>query len=141
MQTFSSPTEQPSIWKRFQNERDISPLPLLVLDASATIRQITPSACRLLQHAQDALTNKHFLSMVHGRNMQRVMRDLAHLVHRRMQTAAWLLRLRTGTGRWRWYRALVRVSPRAASEIDSPSTSSCNSTGEQPRLFIRLRPA
>lgn len=141
MQTFSYPTEQPSIWKRFQDERDVAPFPLLVLDASATIRQITPSACRLLHHTQDALNNKHFLSMVHGRNMQRVMHDLAHLVHRRMQTASWLLRLRTGTGRWRWYRALVRVSTRAASEANANRTASSDSTGNQPRLFIRLRPA
>lgn len=139
MQTFPRSSEQPSVWKRFQDERDMAPFPLLVLDASATIRQVTPSACRLLHHSEHALENKYFLSMVHGRNMQRVMRDLAHLVHRRMQTASWLLRLQTGSGRWRWYRALVRVSSQAAASSQS-STAPSEAVDNAVRLFIRLRP-
>jgi len=36
------------------------------------------------------------------------MQDLAHMVSHRKQRARWLLRLRTGNGRWRWYRAIAR---------------------------------
>jgi hypothetical protein len=40
--------------------------------------------------------------------LKRVMRDLAHMVSRRKQQARWLLRLRTGNERWRWYRATAK---------------------------------
>lgn len=36
------------------------------------------------------------------------MRDLALMVSHRKQRARWLLRLRTGNGRWRWYRLYAR---------------------------------
>jgi PAS domain-containing protein len=130
--THSIPAVERPEWKRFQNEDSPAPFPLLVLDASATIRQCTPTAYRLLRHPEGALEEQSFLSLVHGRNVQRVMRDLAHLVRRRMQTASWLLRLRAGTGRWQWYRVRAHVSSRAAS-LEASGESS-------PALFIRLRP-
>lgn len=133
MLSTSDPTSRDEpLWKRFQEESESVPFPLLVLDDSATIRRCTPSACRLLQHDPGSLAEQSFLSLVHGRNVQRVMRDLAHLVHRRLQTASWLLRLRAGGGRWRWYRAVVRASGATASGAAADG---------RPVLFVRLRPA
>jgi len=58
-----------------------------------------------------------FFSHVHRRNIQRVMRDLADMVSRGKQRTRWLLRLRTGNDRWRWYRAEVRNRLREDEQI------------------------
>jgi len=56
--------------------------------------------------------------------MRRVMQDLANMVSRGKQRAQWLLRLRTGNERWRWYRVAVE-----------------NNLGRQDdHIRIRLRP-
>ncbi len=52
------------------------------------------------------------------------MQDLANMVSRGKQRTQWLLRLRTGNKRWRWYRATVQ-----------------NNLGqEEAHIRIRLRP-
>jgi len=52
------------------------------------------------------------------------MQDLANMVSRGKQRTQWLLRLRTGNRRWRWYRAAVQ-----------------NNLGqEEGHIRIRLRP-
>ena len=56
---------------------------------------------------QEALIAPNFFSHVHQQNQRQVMRDRAHMVAHRKQWARWLLRLRTGNRRWRWYRVVT----------------------------------
>lgn len=83
-------------------------VPLLVLDSNGTIQHLNEPAHRTLEYPTDASVNSCFFSHVHGHNLRRVMRDLALMVDHRKQRARWLLRLRTGNGRWRWYRLSAR---------------------------------
>ena len=83
-------------------------VPVLMLNREGTIQYSNKPARRALEYSSDASIDPCFFSHVHGRNLQRVMRDLAHMVSHRKQRARWLLRLRTGNGRWRWYRAIAR---------------------------------
>jgi len=83
-------------------------IPVLGLDRDATIQHANEAARRTLEYPPDATLEPCFFSHVHGRNLRQVMRDLAHMVGHRKQRTRWLLRLRTGTGRWRWYRAVAR---------------------------------
>lgn len=80
-------------------------VPMLLLSEDGTIQDLTKGARRLLEHPPDASIEPLFFAHVHGRNLQRVMQDLAQMASRRRQRTRWLLRLRTGNGRWRWYRA------------------------------------
>jgi PAS domain-containing protein len=111
-----------AVWKRFQSSLD-APLPLIALDAEGTIVDLTPEARALLDYSPNAELDPCFFTHVHGRNLEIVMRDLAHMVCYRKQQASWLLRMRTGKGRWRWYRASARPLPDASS----------------PRILVRLR--
>jgi len=81
---------------------------MLHLDRDGTIQHANKPALRALEYAPDEEIEPCFFSHVHGRNLRRVMRDLAHMVSHRTQRVRWLLRLRTGNGRWRWYRAFAR---------------------------------
>lgn len=82
-------------------------LPAIVLDGEGTIRDITPQARRLLELRQDAPPADCFFSLVHARNIYQVMRDVADMVCYGKPQASWLMRLRTGRGRWQWFRASV----------------------------------
>lgn len=105
----SSPFFPDQSWKRFQN--DVVPhLPVLTLDREGNIRTLTRAARQALEYSSDEALSTSFFSLVHKRNMGRVMRDLAHMVCRGKQRAQWLLRLRTGNDRWRWYRATAENS-------------------------------
>ena len=103
---FSSPTR-----KRFQKSSVAPHLPVLFLDRHGTIESLTDGARRLLEYSSDAALDPCFFSHVHRSNQHRVMRDLADMVCRGKQRAQWLLRLRTGKKRWRWYRASVEHDP------------------------------
>jgi len=83
-------------------------VPVLGLDRDATIQHANEAVRRTLEYPPDAALEPCFFSHVHGRNLRQVMRDLAHMVSHRKQRARWLLRLRTGNGRWRWYRATAQ---------------------------------
>lgn len=83
-------------------------VPRLRLDREALIRDGNAAARRVLEHDPDDDLQSNFFTYVHGRNLRRVMRDLAHMVKHGMQRAQWLLRLRTGADRWRWYRVAAR---------------------------------
>ncbi len=93
---------------RASKTKDLPHIPLLVLDSSGTIKHLNEPAHRTLEYSADAPVNSCFFSHVHGHNLRRVMRDLALMVSHRKQRARWLLRLRTGNGRWRWYRLFAR---------------------------------
>ena len=93
--------------KRFQ-EGVLPHIPILTLDRDGNIQSLTRAARAALEYAPDDRIDECFFSHVHKRNMRRVMRDLAHIVCRGKQRAQWLLRLRTGNNRWRWYRASAR---------------------------------
>lgn len=86
-------------------------IPLLLLSKDGTIQDLTEGARRLLRHPPDASIDPLFFAHIHGQNLRRVMQDLARMAARRQQQARWLLRLRTGNGRWRWYQTrAMRVS-------------------------------
>lgn len=102
-----SPVFFEGLRKRFQEEA-VSHLPVLTLDREGNIKSVTRAARNMLEYSADESMDLCFFSYVHRRNMRRVMRDLAHMVSRGKQRAQWLLRLRTGNHRWRWYRATVK---------------------------------
>lgn len=61
----------------------------------------------MLEYAPDDHVPPSFFSHVHGRNLYQVMRDVANIVCYGKPRARWLLRLRTGRGRWQWFRASI----------------------------------
>lgn len=83
-------------------------IPWLGLDREGTIQHVSRAGRYVLEYSSDTSLDRSFFSYVHERNVDRVMRDLAQMVHHQKQTARWLLRLWTGAERWRWYRASVR---------------------------------
>lgn len=109
--------------KRFQKEV-LPHRPVLTLDRDGNIQSLTRAARSILEYSPDDRVDECFFSHVHKRNMRRVMQDLAHMVCRGKQQAQWLLRLRTGNDRWRWYRAS------AENQLGQPSD----------RILVRLRP-
>jgi PAS domain-containing protein len=99
-------------------------MPLVALDRDGTVRTTTRAARQLLEYGPEASLQSSFFGYVHPRHRRRVMRDLADMVSRGMRQAQWLLRLRTGNERWRWYRA-----------------SAHNHLGDDAeRVFVHLRP-
>ena len=94
-------------WKRFRPVEDLL-IPVLSIDKEGTIQHVSKAARRLLEYAPDATLDTYFFSHVHGKNLYRVMQDIAHMVCCGQRHASWLLRLRTGHGRWRWYRATAQ---------------------------------
>ena len=93
--------------KRFQ-ESDLFHLPLVTLDAEGTIEHLTPAARRVLEYRLDQPMQPCFFSHVHSKNLHQIMRDLADMVCRGKGHASWLVRLRTGQNRWRWYVASAK---------------------------------
>ncbi len=87
--------------------------PSLELDAEGNILSVTAPARRLLEYRPEQEVESCFFSHVHGRNLYQVMRDVADMVCYGKTRASWLFRLRTGQGRWRWYRAT------AANRLDA----------------------
>ena len=79
----------------------------LILDGEGTIRHVTPAARRLLGYDLDEPLMPCFFSHVHGHNMYQVMRDVADMVCYGKPKARWLLRLRTNSGRFQWFRTTV----------------------------------
>lgn len=86
----------------------VDTLPRLTLDDEGRIQSLSPAARRALEYPPDAAPDSNFFSHVAGDNLGRVLRDLGRMVQDDCQHARWIVRLRTGTGRWRWYRAEVR---------------------------------
>ena len=93
---------------RLDGSASVNTTPRLTLDAEGRILSLSPAARRALEYAPDDAPNPNFFSHVAGCNLGRVLRDLGRMVQGDCQHARWLVRLRTGTGRWRWYRAEVR---------------------------------
>ena len=80
---------------------------MLVLEEDGSIRHMSSAARSLLEHAPEAPLPRFFFSHVHARSQSRVMRDVADMVRRGLKQTTWLLRLRTGRARWRWFKASV----------------------------------
>ena len=101
--------------KRVQHlDRTVSPI--MTLDRDGTIADTTRAARQLLEYGADTPLDGSFFAHVHDRHRNRVMHDLADMVCRGKQRAQWLLRMRTGNERWRWYRASAHN--RLAEEAD-----------------------
>ncbi|NBC18037.1 MAG: hypothetical protein GVY18_12070 [Bacteroidetes bacterium] len=92
--------------KRFQH---LSPphLPLILLDVDGHIQHLTPIARRLLEFDEDDLIDPLFVSHVHGKNLHQISRDLDAMRRLGKQKAFWLARVRTGQGRWAWFRIVA----------------------------------
>ncbi|MEX0746693.1 MAG: PAS domain-containing protein [Rhodothermales bacterium] len=88
--------------KRFQHHA-----PQLQMDAEGTLQYVSPAARRLLEYGPEDSVQECFFSLVHGRNMYQVMRDVADMVCYGKPRANWLVRLKTGRDRWTWLRATV----------------------------------
>lgn len=111
--------------RRARPLRDIPPhVPLIELNRKGDIERMNGGARRVLEYDSNEAVEACFFSHVHARNLWRVMRDVAYMVSQKMQRARWLVRLRTGTGRWRWYRGMVE------NHLYGPST----------RIQVLLRP-
>lgn len=93
-----------SFWKRFREGIEEFPIPVISLDANGTIRGISRAACRVLGYQMSDDIDPYFFTHVHGHNMHRVMRDLAHMVKAHTRRASWLVRLQARSGRWQWFR-------------------------------------
>ena len=94
-------------------------LPRIIVDESGAICDLTLPARRLLEYRANEPLKTSFFSLVHGKNLYQVMRDVADMVCYGREEASWLLRLRTGQGRWRWYRAHVH------NKLDGPEGALC----------------
>lgn len=93
--------------KRFQDHVQAH-APVLLLTADGMITHVSASARTLLEYRSKEGMDPCFFTHVHGKNLYQVMRDVADMVCYGKSQASWLLRLRTGQGRWRWYKATVR---------------------------------
>ena len=93
--------------KRLDTSVAVNTKPRITLNPEGRIQALSPAARRALEYAPDATPAPNFFSHVAGRNLGRVLRDLGRMVQGNRQHARWLVRLRTGSGRWRWYRAEV----------------------------------
>lgn len=93
---------------------EVAPTPRLLLDEEGSITAFNDAARRVLDCPAEESYDPNFFAHVHGRNLRRVMRDLARMVRHDLRRARWLLRLETGTNRWRWFR--VKVLNRLAAE-------------------------
>lgn len=94
--------------------------PILVLDRDGAIQRVNDRALEVLEFATEETIDPNFFTHVHGQNLPRVMRDLAGMVNGDVERARWILRLRTGSDRWRWYRAEVmnRLDAHGTIQID-----------------------
>lgn len=93
-------------------------VPWLTLDREGDITNLNKAARRVLEFGPQDLPKPNFFSYVDGRNLRRVMWDLARMVKRSVQRARWLLRLRTGKDRWRWYRVAARNKLRSEGAVE-----------------------
>lgn len=100
--------------KRFRDVESYL-VPIVTLDAEGTIQHLSPAARRLLEYPPDADIDDCFFTHVHGKNLYRVMQDIAHMVCFRLKQTSWLLRMQTGRGRYRWYKATVH------NRLDDPA--------------------
>ena len=101
--TPEAPSLQSRSQKRFQSRRRAAS-PVMALDRDGTICDTTRVARQLLKYGSDTTLDGSFFAHVHPKHRDRVMHDLADMVCRGKQRAQWLLRMRTGNERWRWYR-------------------------------------
>ena len=89
-----------SFRKRFQ----LRP-PHLVVDSTGHLTALSPDARALLEFPASQRVETNFFSHVHSRNQYRVMRDVASLLLFDKTRCEWLLRMRSGRGRWLWFQA------------------------------------
>ena len=100
----SPPIFSDAFWKRFQKGIDDFPVPVISVDGGGTVNGLSVPARRMLGYSASDDIDPYFFTHVHGQNMHRVMRDLAHMVNAHTRRTSWLVRLQTRSGRWRWFR-------------------------------------
>lgn len=71
------------------------------------MKEVNAALRGALEYSREGFIEPCFFSHVHRKNLRHVMQDLAHMIRHGKQHVHWLLRLRTGTGRWRWFRTDV----------------------------------
>lgn len=84
------------------------PTPVCHIDDKGNILNISHAARRVLEYGSNDDVGPNFFSLVNRRNLAQVLRDIEDISRRCKSKASWLLRLWTGKGRWRWYKATVQ---------------------------------
>jgi PAS domain-containing protein len=102
-------------WKRFR--RAPLPAPVITINGEGTVLETTPAARQMLEYGREDVIDPCFFAHVHGKNLYQVMRDVADMVCYGKKRASWLARLRTGRGRWRWFKANAQVSARDGESV------------------------
>lgn len=104
--TMSPLTQIEPTRKRFQL---LTPphLPVILLDEHGHIQYLSPIARRLLEFNDDRSVDPLFVSHVHGKNLRQISRDLDAMRRLGKQKSFWLARVRTGRGRWAWFRIVA----------------------------------
>ncbi len=92
--------------KRFQAAAGPN-VPLIIVGADGSIQYLSPTARRMLDYRQDQAVESSFFSLIDGKHLYQVMRDVADMVCHGKSRANWLLRLRAHSGRWKWFKADV----------------------------------
>jgi PAS domain-containing protein len=103
-------------WKRF-HPRVAIPVPMLALNEEGTILHVTDAARRLMEYGKGDVIDPCFFAHIHGKNLYQVMRDIADMVCYGKSKASWLFRVRTGKGRWRWFKATARAQQEETGRI------------------------
>lgn len=97
--------------------------PEVLVDADGLILHATRAARHLLGDDDGLLARSSFFSLVHQKNLYRVIRDVAEMVCHGKPQAQWFLRLRNGHERWSWFQVYVH------NELDGDA--------EALRVFLR----
>ena len=90
-----------------EKKRFLTMQPHLVVDSLGSIVEVSSLANRLLEFSDQHNEARCFFSLVHGKNLYQVMRDVADMFCHGRRNAKWMLRLRTGRNRWRWFNSTV----------------------------------
>lgn len=92
--------------RRTKAGKEVPPhVPRIEVNRNGDIEQINGGARRALEYSSDAPIQSCFFSHIHEHSLERVMRELAQLIEQKIQRTRWLLQLRTGAKRYRWFRA------------------------------------
>ncbi len=79
----------------------------LIIDSNGHLTELSPDARALLEFPPKQRIESNFFSHIHSRNQYRVMRDVASLLLFDKPRCEWLLRMRSGRGRWLWFQAVA----------------------------------
>lgn len=83
-------------------------VPCLDLSPGGTIQRGNEAAQRMLKDLSGDPVGANLFAYVHNGNLRRLLRDVDRMRDRTLEEAQWILGLRFGNDRWRWYRIVAR---------------------------------